>query len=125
MKTDLVEIFQTIRAVMQPYSAQGFEVRKNSETAFDLWSNKNVIINGSKKTEVHFAEVRINKGYVALYFMPVYVDADLKKVFHNDLLSLLKGKSCFHFKKLDDTLLKHIEQALQAGYILYRQQEWV
>ena len=36
--------------------------------------------------------------------MPVYVDTGLKDVFGQDLLKLLKGKSCFHIKTLDASL---------------------
>lgn len=125
MKTDFVEIFQSIRALMQPYTTQGYDVRKNTDSAYDLWSNKNVVIAGRKRSEVHFAEVRINKNEVGFYFMPVYAESDLKKVFHPDLLALLKGKSCFHIKKLDENLLNHIKIALELGNNLYKQNEWV
>ncbi|RZK56195.1 MAG: hypothetical protein EOO91_12585 [Pedobacter sp.] len=37
MKTDFVEIFQTIRANLQPYTASGFTARVNSETVYELW----------------------------------------------------------------------------------------
>ncbi|RZK44097.1 MAG: DUF1801 domain-containing protein [Pedobacter sp.] len=125
MKTDLVEIFQSIRAEMQPYATMGFENRENSDTAYDLWSEKQVIVEGKKRNELYFTGLVIRKGYVAFYYMPVYTEPDMKNVFHPALLKLLKGKSCFHIKKLDDTLLEQISQALAAGYRLYKQNEWV
>lgn len=125
MKTDLIEIFQTIRAEMQPYAATGFEARANSDTAYDLWSEKDVIIENRKRTEVYFAGIVIRKGYVGFYYMPVYAEPDMKAIFHPSLLKLLKGKSCFHIKKLDDLLLKQISDALAAGFKLYKQREWV
>jgi hypothetical protein len=125
MKTDLVEIFQTIRAAMQPYAATGFDARLNTDTAYDLWSEKVVEIAGKKREEVYFAGVVIRKGYVAFYYMPVYAEPEIKAVFHPALLKLLKGKSCFHIKKLDDTLLEQIVDALAAGFKLYKQNEWV
>ena len=42
MKTDLVEIFQTIRASLQPYAALGFSNRLNTDEVYDLWSDKNI-----------------------------------------------------------------------------------
>lgn len=125
MKTDFIEIFQTIRAVLQPYAALGFNNRTNSETTYDLWSDKNVVIEGKQRSEVYFAAVMIHKGHVGFYYMPVYEEPDMKKVFDPALLKLLKGKSCFHIKKLDDVLLTHIETALAEGYRLYKEKGWV
>lgn len=125
MKTDFVEIFQTIRASLQPYATVGFSNRENSETSFDLWSDMNVVIEGRKRTEVFFASVAIQKGHVGFYYMPVYAEPDMKKIFDPNLLKLLKGKSCFHIKKLDDTLMSQIEDALAAGFRLYKEKGWV
>ncbi len=125
MKTDVVEIFQTIRASLQPYTANGFTTRINSETYYELWSEKNIAIEGREKDAVFFASVRILKGHVGFYFMPIYADPALKTVIHPALLKLLKGKSCFHIKKLDDLLMGQIEDALAAGFTLYKQKGWV
>ncbi|MNL75547.1 hypothetical protein D3C87_2013720 [compost metagenome] len=67
----------------------------------------------------------IKKGHVGFYYMPVYAEPEMKKVFDPILLKLLKGKSCFHIKKLDDELLAHIESALAEGYRLYKEKGWV
>lgn len=125
MKTDFVEIFQTIRASLQPYATLGFDNRTNSDINYDLWSNKNVVIDDKKRDEVFFASVSIKKGHVGFYFMPVYMEEEIKTVFDPNLLKLLKGKSCFHIKKLDDVLMGQIEDALAEGYRLYKERNWV
>ena len=124
-KTDFVEIFQTIRASLQPYAVMGFDNRVNSETDYDLWSNKNVVIAGKKRNEVFFAGVGIKKGHVGFYFMPVYGEEDLKKNMDPELLKLLKGKACFHIRKLDAALLSKIEDALAEGFKIYKEKAWV
>jgi len=126
-KTDFVEIFQTIRASLQPYAVMGFDNRVNSEQEYDLWSNKNVVIEGKKRNEVFFASVLIHKGHVGFYFMPVYEQQkpDPKLQFDPGLLKLLKGKSCFHIKKLDAELLSKIEDALAEGFRIYKEKSWV
>jgi hypothetical protein len=121
MKTDFIEIFQTIRAVLQPYTLQGFSNRINSETTFDLWSDIDVVIDGRKRNEVYFGAVMILKGHVGFYAEP----EKMKEVFDPGLLKLLKGKSCFHIKKLDDSLLASIESALAEGFRLYKEKGWV
>lgn len=125
MKTDFIEIFQTIRAVLQPYATLGFNNRINSETNYDLWSDMEVVAFGKKRNEMYFAAVTIRKDYVGFYYMPVYAEPEMKTVFDPALLKLLKGKSCFHIKKLDESLLAHIEDALAEGYRLYKEKGWV
>lgn len=125
MKTDFIEIFQTIRAVLQPYATLGFNNRINSETNYDLWSDMEVVAFGKKRNEMYFAAVTIRKDYVGFYYMPVYAEPEMKKIFDPALLKLLKGKSCFHIKKLDESLLAHIEDALAEGYRLYKEKGWV
>ena len=125
MKTDLVEIFQTIRASMQPYAAQGFVVKKNTDGLYELWSERDIEIDGRKRNEVFFASVAIKNKYVGFYFMPIYVEPELKALLHQDLLKLLKGKSCFHVAKLNEELLEQIVNALGTGFTLYKQKGWV
>lgn len=125
MKTSFIEIFQTIRAVMHPYEALGFTSRENSDTEYDLWSEKTIYIDERKRNEIYFAGLKIFKGHVGFYFMPTYIEAEMKDVFHPVLLKLLKGLSCFRIKKLDDELLGHITDALEKGYQIYKQKEWV
>ena len=108
MKTDLIEIFQTIRASMQPYAALGFDNRTNSETVYDLWSNKNVEINGEEHHEVFFASVTIKGGYVSFSLLPDHHGGEEKKV-----------------KELDDASLIEIDGALAAAFKEFKEKGWV
>ncbi len=125
MKTDLIEIFQTIRAAMQPYETFGFSSRINSDKEYDLWSEKNIMLLGKQRNEIYFAGLKVMTSSVTLHFMLIYTNPEVKELLHPDLIKLLKGKSCFHFKKLDETLMKHITNALNIGYKAYKQNEWV
>ena len=125
MKTDFVEIFQTIRASLQPYATLGFSNRTNSETMYDLWSDKNVVIEGRQRNEVFFASIEIHKEHVAFNFMPVYSTPDMQSVFDKNLLKLQKEKACFPIKELDEQLLNQIEESLAEGYRLYKERGWV
>ncbi|MHA4895151.1 hypothetical protein ACXZ1K_10380 [Pedobacter sp. PWIIR3] len=125
MKTDLIEIFQTVRASLQPYASMGFDNRTNSETVYDLWSNKNVKIGGEEKHEVFFASVNIEKTYVTVCLLPEEKEASLKDLVDPNLIKLYKKKSGFQIKELDDFLLKHIEDSVAACYKLYKEEAWV
>jgi len=95
------------------------------DSKYDLWSFKDIEIDGRKRKEVPFASIIIQSNYVGLYYMPIYTDTELKEAFRPELLKLLKGKSCFHIKKLDSKLEGQIEEALEIGYQLYKERSWI
>lgn len=125
---DLQAVFDALKPLLQAY-APPLTPRVDTPTRYELWSVKPLaeplVIEGRKRKEVFFASLIIQKSYVGFYFMPVYVETELKTVFQPELLRLLKGKSCFHIKKLDSALLGQIEAALKTGFELYQQRSWV
>jgi len=89
---------------------------------------KAVVVPGvyeSKPAEVGLAAIILQKGYGGFYFMPIYIEPALKKKLPPPLAKLLQGKTCFHIKKLDDDLLKHIETALDEGVENYKRRGWL
>ena len=120
----LPEIFNTLKPLLAAY-APPFIPKRDEPGYYDLWSIKNLVIEGRKRSEIYFGAIIIQKSYVGFYFMPVYTDADLKPVFAPELLKLLKGKSCFHIRQMDERLLEQVRTALQDGFALYQAREWV
>jgi hypothetical protein len=121
---DLFEIFLELRALLVQYSPP-FQPKNDSEKYYDLWSFKDLVIEGRKRREVYFAGIIIQKDYVGFYFMPVYAEPEVKLFFKPELLSRLKGKSCFHIKKLTPELREQISDALRQGFEMYQQRGWV
>jgi len=121
---DLHVIFDQIRQLLKKYQPP-LASKTDRDGYFDLWSFKQVVIAGRKRKEVFFAGAIIHKSYVGFYFMPVYVDAEIKEVFEPELLSMLKGKSCFYIKENDAEILRQIDQALEMGFEIYQKNGWV
>jgi hypothetical protein len=124
MNGQLSDIFRHLRKLLKRYEPP-FVAKSDYEWRYELWSVKGVVIAGKAKKEIWFASLIIQRDYVGFYYMPIYKDTKLKKVFKKELLSTLKGKSCFHIKKLDKTLLGQIRDALEIGYRMYRKNGWV
>ena len=120
MKTDLVEIFQTIRAGLQPYATLGYTVHENSETGYDLYSEKNIETNGEKVTERFFAGVYINGAEIE---MKVNVQ-EFQPSNHN-LSKFDDEKSGLVVSKLDNEKLKEIETLIEIINIHFKEKEWV
>ena len=121
---DLKAIFTTIKKELAVYQPP-LQPKNDTERYFDLWSFKDLVIEGRKRKEIYFAGVVAYKDYVGFYFMPVYAEPEMKSIFKPELLKLLKGKSCFHVKKLDEELTAQIRQALADGYQRYKDRGWV
>jgi hypothetical protein len=120
----LLPLFGQLKVLLTPYESR-LSVRSDEPGYFDLWSDKHIEIAGRRRTEVLFCGLIIQKSYVGFYFMPLYASDDLSSVFGPDLLATLKGKSCFHIKRLTPDLKEQIEDALAAGWRLYEERGWV
>jgi hypothetical protein len=121
---NLVKTFNRLKMMLKKFE-DPLKPKFDLEGKYDLWSFKNIEIDGRKRKEVFFASIIIQSNYVGLYYMPTYTDTKLKDVFKPELLSLLTGKSCFHVKNLDKKLEKQIKDALRIGYNLYKKRGWV
>ena len=120
-------VFDRLKPLLERYSpplvARTGGVRDKRD--FQLYSEKEVEIEGRRRDEVFFAGLIEQKGYTGFYYMPVYAEPDLQDVFDAELLRLRKGKSCFHVKALDDATLARIADALDKGYALYEKRGWI
>jgi hypothetical protein len=125
--TDREEIFAALREELErfvpPLEARTGGVKDKAD--YQLWSPKPVERHGRAYDETYFAGAIVQKAYVGFYYMPVYTESQLKQVFAPELLALLKGKSCFHVKRLDADLRAQIRSALDAGFALYRERGWI
>jgi hypothetical protein len=120
----LLDIFNTIKKEMMPYSPP-FNVRINIEGKYDLWSEKDIEAFGRKYDSMMLAAIIIQSGYVGFYFLPIYETPALKEKFSPAFVKLLKGKSCFHVKELNDEILNEIKKALKIGFEAYKKKGWI
>jgi hypothetical protein len=124
LSNELIEVYKRLKEILKRYE-NPLKSKFDFDSRYDLWSVKELVIDGRKRKEVSFAALIIQSNYVGFYYMPVYTDVDLKSVFGPELLKLLKGKSCFHIKELNDLLEKQIIEALDLGYSLYKERGWI
>ena len=121
---EFLPLFDEVKELLAPYAGR-LTARRDEPGYYDLWSEKDIVVSGRRRTAVFFCAVIIQKSYVGFYFMPLYTDEDRSLVFGPDLLAALKGKSCFHLKRLTPALKEQITAALAAGWRLYDDRGWV
>ncbi|MBI5326255.1 MAG: DUF1801 domain-containing protein [Ignavibacteriae bacterium] len=124
MEKDINKIYERLKRILKKFE-KPLEPKMDSEKGYDLWSVKELVIDGRKRSEIFFASIVIQSKYVGFYYMPIYTDTNLKEIFKPELLKTLKGKACFHIKNLDDELEKQIRYALETGYKLYKKRAWI
>lgn len=120
----LLEIFNRLRGALAAF-APPYAVTLDRPGRFELWSQKEIEFAGKTRSETFFAGLIFQSNYVGLYYMPIYVDPGLGKKLSPALLKLLKGKSCFHVKALDEGLYQEVAGALKVGHQAYKERGWV
>ncbi len=118
------EIYNALKPPLQEYAPPLVAVI-DTDADYGLVSQKAVEIAGRTRKNVFFASVEIQKLFVGFYFMPIYANVEPNAALSPELLALLKGKTCFHIKKLTPALVEHIRQALKLGFELYTKNGWV
>ncbi len=125
---DLDAVYHTLKALLEefetPQPGTVFEGRSASARDFDLWSVRNLVIDGRPHKELYFAGIRLQPSFVGFYFFPVYCLPALGESLAPGLRKLLKGKSCFRLKSLDAGLRDQIRDALSLGLAGYRERGW-
>ena len=122
---ELQDIFESIKKMLLPYAKGNMQVHGGDGGQITVISHKPVTIMGKERPEMWFAAALIQKGYVGFYFTPAYADESVRKQIHPELLSCLKGKSCFHIKKDDTVIYKQIKEALKLGFDTYTKKGWI
>ncbi len=118
------EIFVWLKEILEPFCVDQ-DIRTNNEKAYNVYGTTKADFNGKTIDGQYFASVMKMKNYVGFYFFPIYTHKDeFTKEDYPVLLKCLKGKSCFHIKKIDTELSKEISQILKSGANLYTSLGW-
>lgn len=120
MKTDLVEIFQTIRAGVQPYATRGYTVHENSETGYDLYSEKNIVTPEGKTTERFFTGVYINGDVVE-----VKMNTEDFTPSTSGLDQFDEQKIGFKISTLENEKLSEILTFVEIIHANFKEKEWI
>jgi hypothetical protein len=112
-------IFKQLKELFYPF-VPPLTVSKDTSTNYELISGKPINYMGVKKDSMYFGALIIQSSYAGLYLMHVYTHPENLNKLGPELRKTLKGKSCFHIKKLDQNLLKQIKQAISDGVKCYK-----
>jgi hypothetical protein len=124
---ELLHIFNELKKEVKPYEKAPVVARKDIQGKYDLWTEKQgMMAMGKLRPELNFVSLIIQSSYVGFYYMPIYTNcAYVQDKLSPELLKNLKGKACFHIKKVDKDVLKHVKDAMKVGYEVYKKNGWM
>jgi len=123
MLTDLTTIQETLQNILTAHSP-ALEVRKNDGKTFEIAGTKEVMQGKQKVSGHYFASIMSKPKDIRLYFFPIYTHVDSFSI-SDDLKKCLKGKSCFHIKKLSDEMVGELAEMIATGVSLYEKDELI
>jgi hypothetical protein len=83
------------------------------------------VMQGKQKVSGHyFSSVMLKNKDVRFYFFPLYLNVDEFKL-SESLRKQLKGKTCFHLKKIGDEELYEINQMISLGLELMKKDKLI
>jgi hypothetical protein len=124
MPDTLQEIHDRLKTILSKYCPP-LTAKVDTPRRYELYSIKDLVIDGRKRSEVYFAGIIIQKSFVGFYFMPMYANPEFVEGLSPELKKFIKGKACLNIKKADQNLFKEIEMMTRDGFKLYKQLKWI
>lgn len=115
---DFQLVFERLRETLKPY-APTLTITQDTTENYSLEGH----FSQKFKKKLFFGSAEIKKNYVSFYLMPVYMYPELLKTISPELKQRMQGKSCFNFKKVDETLFDELATLTKRGYEHFQQQE--
>ena len=119
VKTNLDEIQETLQALFKQF-VPPLQIRKHNENVFEVAGTKETMQGKQKVDGYYFGSVVPKPRDIRLYYFPIYTHVKKFEWISTELRKCLKGKSCFHIKKLENSLEKEIAEMIKVGYNIYQ-----
>lgn len=117
MLTDLNEIRIYLRNIFLAH-VPPLHVKADTPDNFALYGTKEAMQGKQKVDAFYFGSVVTKPKDIRLYFFPIYTHPDQFELSF-ELKKSLKGKSCFHIKRLSDTMEAEIADMLAKAVDIY------
>ena len=119
MITEVPEIREQLVALLKEYLGP-LRVRKETYENFEVCGTIEAMQGKQKVDGYYFASVVPKAKDVRLYFFPVYTHKEQIGSLSDSWQKALKGKSCFHVKKLDENMIRELKDLIGRSVALYQ-----
>ena len=120
MITDIKEIQSFLVECLKAHSSS-FKIIKETEGHFEVHGTIEAMQGRKKVDGIYFASIILKPKDVRLYFFPIYTHvSEFEDLLSDGIKKCLKGKSCFHIKKLDSDLEHSFSALIAHGVKVYQ-----
>lgn len=123
METSVEEIKEFLQNALKKHLGD-LKVRHDKDTSFEVCGTIEAMQGKQKVDGFYFASVMPKPKDCRLYFFPIYTHVDAFQL-SDALKKQLKGKSCFHMKKLSPAIKEEIESMITQGIALYKKDGFI
>ena len=118
MKNTVEEIQQSLHEILK-YHIGPLRVRDDNDKKLEVCGTIEAMQGKQKVDGYYFASVIPKPKDCRLYFFPIYTHVDQFEL-SEGLKKMLKGKSCFHIKKMSPEIEEEIRSMVAKGVELYK-----
>lgn len=120
MTKDIIEMYSILVETLKTHE-NVFKIVLDTTDKFEVIGTKTTM-QGKKKVDGHYFSTLMQKPKdVRFYFFPAYTHPDeIKPLMNETVTKFLKGKSCFHIKKMDASLEASIGKMIDRGIDIYQ-----
>jgi hypothetical protein len=101
------------------------QIRKNDAHVFEVAGTIEAMQGQQKVDGYYFGSIVPKPRDIRLYYFPIYTHAKKFEWISDELRKCLKGKSCFHIKKLTDSLENELASMIKKGIELYKKDKLI
>ena len=124
MKNEPQEIFSTLKEMLMQ-QVPPLKVRTDASENFEVAGTKEVMQGKQKVDGIFFASLVPKPKDVRFYFFPIYTNPNEFSDVSDDVKKYLKGKSCFHIKKLTPETENELRQMVELGMQVYKREDMI
>lgn len=117
---DITHIQSTLIDLLKSHLG-ALKVTAESEVKFEVTGTIEAMQGKKKVDGYYFASVIPKPKDVRLYFFPAYTHKDRLGELPQPIGKMLKGKSCFHVKKMDEEIATQFQEMIGKGIELYKE----
>ena len=114
---EIPEIHQILKSLLLE-QVPPLRVKQATETNFEVTGTREAMQGRQKVDGFYFASLVPKPKDIRFYFFPLYTDPDAFEL-SAELKKMLKGKTCFHIRKLDEALIAEIREMIAKGVKIY------
>jgi hypothetical protein len=121
----MAAVFSSLKPVFSQV-AKHLAIKTDTVTEYVLVTKSPSPFPQHKGRPMDFGSLRVNKSYVSLHLMPLYMCPELNRSISPELKKRMQGKTCCNFKSEPDPgLVTELKRLAEDGLKQWAERKWI